>query len=418
MSNLLQSSLGHLQWAHVDINSYFATMMQQENPHLRGKPLGVLKSAGRTCVIAASNEAKKFGVKTGCRVSEAKLLCPHIIFVPAMFDLYLSATRALRDVFQSLTPNPEIFSLDEVFLPIGICSFLYPDPHAFGILVQQRIKQVLGEWVQCNVGIASTRFLAKMAGETSPKNSITVVQKEDELPLLATTSFKDVCGIGHRLEKRLFSAGITSLAQIPFYDQEELVRILGPFWAVEVEKMSRGKDPAFLTRITPNKPMQCVNRTITGYALCNDEHVIRRTLLNLTTEVIMKIRTMKLAGRRVGVFLEGHSARWSSHITTKIPIYHTKDMFSFIYDHMYITSKRSFPVIRFGVSLSLLEPQSSQIHLLHEWQKQERIEQAIESVTQKYGLFSLRPATLLHQDTIIRPEVTGYLGDKQFFGLT
>lgn len=431
---IAQRSIGHLwrygvsnpanipspypKWAHVDINSYFATMMQQENPHLRGKPVGILKSAGRTCIIAASNEAKTYGVKTGCRVSEAKQLCPGIILVPALFDLYLSATHLLRDVLLSLTPNPEIFSLDEAFLPLESCSSLYPNPHTFGSLVQQRIQQALGSWVRCNVGIASTRFLAKMAGEVSPKNSVRIILKQNELSLLASTPFKDVCGIGFRLEKRLLASGITSLAHIPFFTHEELVEILGPFWAVEIKRMSMGIDPLFLTRITPNKPMQCVSRTITGYGLCNDEDVIRRTLLNLTTEVIMKIRTMKLAGRRISVFLEGRTERWSKHITTQTPICHTKEMFEYIYNNMYISSQRNFPVIRFGVSLSLLEKQRAQLHLLQEWNKQEKIEQAIEDVTQKHGLFSLRPATLLHQDVIIRPEVTGYLGDKQFLGLT
>lgn len=418
VSSVAKTTSSYLQWAHVDINSYFATMMQQENPHLRGKPIGILKSAGRTCIIAASNEAKTYGVKTGCRVSEAKQLCPHIILVPATFDLYLSATRVLRDVLLSLTPNPEIFSLDEAFLPLGSCSFLYTHPQAFGSLVQQRIQHALGVWVTCNVGIASSRFLAKMAGEVAPKNSVHIISKNDEISLLAATSFKDVCGIGFHLEKRLHAAGITSLAHIPFFSHKELVEILGPFWAVEVEQMSMGMDPSFLKRITPNKPMQCVSRTITGYRLCNDEDVIRRTLLNLTTEVITKIRTMKLAGRRIGVFLEGRTERWSKHLTTQMPICHTKEMFEFIYDKMYTSSQRNFPVIRFGVSLSLLEKQQTQLHLLHEWNKQEKIEQAIEDVTQKHGLFSLRPATLLHQGTLIRPEVTGFLGDKQFLGLT
>ena len=85
---------------HVDINSYFATMLQQENPSLRGKIVGVVKGVGRSCIIASSNEAKKVGIKTGCVVKDAKKIAPGIVLVPANFDIMLSATRKLKNLFQ------------------------------------------------------------------------------------------------------------------------------------------------------------------------------------------------------------------------------------------------------------------------------------------------------------------------------
>src|SRR5258708_27057616 len=109
---------------HVDINSYFATMVQQENPALRGKPVGIVKGKGRSCIIASSNEAKKYGIKTGCRVKEARLLYPNIILVPAAFDIFLSSTHKLKEIFTSLSPSVNIFSLDEAFLTMTGCEML------------------------------------------------------------------------------------------------------------------------------------------------------------------------------------------------------------------------------------------------------------------------------------------------------
>ncbi|MBI5151762.1 MAG: hypothetical protein HZA34_04300 [Candidatus Pacebacteria bacterium] len=403
-------------WVHVDINSYFATIIQQENPLLRGKPVGIIKSKGRTCIIAASKEAKTFGVTTGCSLKEARIRCPHLITVPAAFPLYLSATQRLKRLCTSLVPHAEMFSLDEAFLSLTECAHLYPDPHTFGSLIQQRIREELGEWVTCNVGIAESKLLAKMASETGKKGSITCVTGDSLLALLATTSFKDVCGVGWGLSARLQTLGVTSLLQISFIPDEQLIPCVGPFWAKELRAMSMGKDPDFLTR-KRSASMKSVGRTITGRALCRDPRIIKQTLYNLTAEVIAKVREMRLAGRQIGVFLEGDGKRWGAHVTTQTPVKHTLEMFLFLYDKVQNEWIDQFPVIRFGVSLSLLTSQAhNQEQILPEWQKQERVEMAVGMINKKHGLFAVRSALLLGH-SLIFPEVNGYLGDRQYYGL-
>src|SRR3990167_5379352 len=103
---------------HVDLNSFFATAEQQANPYLRGKPVGIIKAEGRTCVIAASVEAKKYGVKTGSNIFEARKLCPQIIFIPADMDKYASITYRFIAICQSYSPVCEVFSLDECFIDV------------------------------------------------------------------------------------------------------------------------------------------------------------------------------------------------------------------------------------------------------------------------------------------------------------
>ncbi len=402
---------------HVDINSYFATILQQENPALRGRPIGVVKERGRTCIIAASKEAKLLGVKTGERLADALKKAPQLLPVPAKFEVYLSCTHKLNKVFKSLSPSADIFSLDEAFLDMTGCEPFAPDLLAYGRMTQQRIKDALGQWVTCNVGIAHNKFLAKMTGEVSPKGSVTEVTPENMDALLANTPFGSVCGIGYRLEKRLRRFGVTTPLMINLLDDVTLQQAFGPFWSKELRLMGLGQEPHFFTHQRSVAHMQSVGRTITGYRLENDERVIKRVLLNLLEEATYKIRHMQLAGRKVGIALWGHDGFWSAHRTLKHWVRHSSEIFPILYDELYQGWQREFPVVKFGVWVSGLQPMDAvQQSLFPDVAKRERVSQALDAVNDRFGGFTLMPAALLG-GSVIRPEVTGFLGDKTYHGL-
>lgn len=400
---------------HVDINSYFATLLQQETPALRGKPVVVVKDTGRTCIIAASKEAKQLGVKAPTFLADAQLKVPELICVPAEFDMYWSATKQLKALFDSLAPDVEVFSLDESFLHFAPLRKLYPSPLVFGQHVQERIKEVLGEWVTCNVGIAENRFLAKMASEVSPKGSVTLVTDETKVDLLATTPFAGVCGIGARLGAKLEAMGVTVPYQINFIPDEVLEARFGPYWSIELRKMGRGEEPALLERAGREPPhMKSVGRSITGYKLCKNEAVLKSTLYNLTAEVMYKVRSMQLAGRVVSIYLSDKEHRWGSHITLQHYVRHTAEMFEIVWNTLYQRWDKSFSVIKLAVGLSMLKPWDElQDCWFPEWWQQERVSGAVDKITEKYGLFKVTSGLLLNTK-IIRPEVTGFLGDKKF----
>lgn len=411
---------------HVDINSYFATMLQQENPALRNKPLGILKASGRTCVIAASKEAKKYGVKTGCSNYEARQLCPEILFVPAAFELYLSSTKRLSQIFHSLCPKVQIFSLDEAFLDMGDSELLMqkmvgnirsPDLyHAFARLIQRRIKDDLGEWVSCNVGISHNRLLAKMAGEIGPKGSVSEINQGNLEEVLGKVEFSDVCGVGFALERRLKALGVSHPLQINLLDDDTLFTQFGPFWSKELRKIGEGKETHAFTHPAFTSHMQSVGRTTTGYKLCDNEEQIKKTLLNLLEEVTYKIRHMDLAGRSIGIFLSGDNRVFSKQLRLKYYVRHTNEIFDLLYNRVYKNFKRDFSVIRFGVFVGELKPtRDIPLCLLPSFQKNEKIYQAMDAINDRFGLFTLRPATL--SGKVMRPEVTGYLGDKIYHKL-
>lgn len=399
---------------HVDINSYFATVLQQENPHLRGKPLGVIKDVGRTCLIATSKEAKQLGIGTGSRSADALRLCPKIILVPAAFDRYLDLTKRLQKLFLNIAPSVFIYSLDEAFIDITDCrTHLYSDVGMLAEQIHTRIKQELGEWVTCNIGIAENRFLAKMASETAAKGTSFEVTEENKDAILARTEFKDVCGIGYRLSKKLHRFNIRTPYQLRFWSEQELNSIVGQFWAQELLKMAYGKEPHFL-ELLDSQPdhMKSVGRSITGYRLYSESKEITAILKNLCIEVIDKVRVMHLSGRQVLVGLYGQETAWHRHITLQTPVNHASELMRWV-EHLYAQWPQDFRVIKFWVRLALLQPQVQE-QLLPEWKKQESIQKALDAINQKYGIFTVHPAALPAKKELIRPEVTGFLGDRTY----
>lgn len=403
-------------WLHVDINSYFATILQQEVPSLRGKPLGILKEAGRSCIIAASNEAKRYGIKTGCSLSEARQKCPQLVTLPAPFEQCLSATKQLRRLFYRLSPDTEIFSLDEAFIFFSPLAAHYDSPRVFAQHIQAAIRQEIGEWVQCNIGISHNRLLAKIASETAPKGSIFEITEENKAAVLARVPFGDVCGVGFALEKKLRQIGVTVPYQINFIDDQTLETQCGIYWAKELRKIGQGNEPALLTQPKFRPGMKSIGRSITGYRATKDAHQIKQVLYNLSAEVLYKARQLSLAGRQPSIALYGsHGEFWASHRIIQHHLRHLEEFFQVIYHQLYQQQAPTFPVIKFAVRLSLLDPwQQLTEQLLPSWQKREKVAQAIDSLTEKYGLFAVRSGLLHHRKELIMPEVTGFLGDQVF----
>ena len=405
----------------VDINSYFATLAQQENPALRGRPVVIVKDLGRTCVIAASKEAKKLGIKTGTNLHQAKRLAPDLIQIGAEFELYMSATKKLSTIFKQISPQVQVYSLDEAFIDVSSCrQHLYPNLHQLGRKIQGQIRQQLGEWVTANVGIAKNRFLAKMAAEVAKKGSVFEINAENLDEVLASVEFADVCGIGLRLGKKLAKLGVTHPYQIRFYSLSDLEPVFGPFWSRELLKMAYGQEPHHLALLdqadSAGQRMKSVSRSITTWEKVGDLQAIRRIIRNLTREVIYKARRMKMSGRHLGLYLLGSDrACWRKRVTFKHALSHTQELMEVFNGWLDKDWQSEFAPIKFVVVLSLLQPnQELATSLLPSWHKRESLEQAIDEIDDRYGLHTVRSGLLHSNKQIIQPEVTGFLGDKDY----
>lgn len=214
--------------AHIDMNSFFASVEQQANPKLRGQPLGVCAYLHeRGCIIAASVEAKRLGMKVGMRVEDAREKVPEAIFIQNEPAKYRSVIARVFAILRQISDRVEYYSIDEAFVELtGLCR---DTAEAAWLLskIQWRIQQEVGEWLKCSVGIASNRRLAKLASDLKKPNGLIVFD-----PLTIDDTFADLrvdalCGIGPRLRRRLNRAGVYTLLDVKRSPPLELLRLFG-----------------------------------------------------------------------------------------------------------------------------------------------------------------------------------------------
>ena len=212
-----------LRCLFVDFNSYFASVEQQDDPALRGRPVGVAPvMAETTCCIAASYEAKAFGVKTGTPVWEARQKCPGIVILQARPARYVEVHHALMDAIQDCIPHGKRESIDEV--PCWLIGRERQRDNA--VAIAQNIKRTFLERgfdaIGCSIGIAPNKFLAKTASDMQKPDGLTVLELADLPHRLHALELRDFCGIGPSMEKRLHRAGIRTVEQLCAANREHL----------------------------------------------------------------------------------------------------------------------------------------------------------------------------------------------------
>ena len=222
------SAPGTLRWLFFDLNSYFASVEQQDNPDLRSKPIAVVPSmTDATCVIAASYEAKAYGIKTGTKIYDAKKMCPGLICVAARHDVYVAYHERIFDEVERYLPVEKRCSIDE-----GACRLMNNehDPHQ-AVAIAKQIKQGLadnvGPAIRCSIGIAQNMFLAKVASDMQKPDGLVVLPPNDYKDRLFAMELCDFCGIGANMQRRLNRAGIHTVAQLWHADPKHVRKIWG-----------------------------------------------------------------------------------------------------------------------------------------------------------------------------------------------
>jgi DNA polymerase-4 len=204
-----------LRWLFLDLNAYFASVEQQEHPRLRGKPIIVTPvDSDATCAIAASYEAKAFGIRTGTAVYEAKRRCPGLIAVPARHDIYVEYHHRIVDEIERHLHVTKAYSIDEV-----ACELLGEERRrenalAVGREVQQGILKRVGECLRSSVGLGPSVLLAKTASDIKKPMGLTVIEQEALPGPLLRLGLSDLAGIGPNMERRLLSAGVADVATL------------------------------------------------------------------------------------------------------------------------------------------------------------------------------------------------------------
>lgn len=237
---------------HFDMNSYFASVEQQANPKLRGRPVGIAATmAPGGCMIATSREAKALGIVTGMRVKDGLRIYPALKVVEVDPPKYHSTTEAIFRIMAEYSEDIEPYSIDEAFVDFTGDAASLEEVAQIGETFRQRILSEVGEWLRCSIGVAPTRWLAKFASDTAPKGGTVVLERRQVPSYLAGRPVTEAWGINKGFERRLHALGIFTLEDLYRYPVTNLMEALGvrgyELWAnvqgIELGGVQEERDP-------------------------------------------------------------------------------------------------------------------------------------------------------------------------------
>jgi len=222
---------------HADLDAFFASVEQRDDPRLRGRPVIV----GGGVVLAASYEAKAYGVRTAMGGRQARRLCPHAVVVRPRMSAYSEASKAVFEVFEDTTPLVEGLSIDEAFLDVRGLRRLAGEPTDIAVRLREKVLEQVG--LPITVGIARTKFLAKVASAVAKPNGLLVVPPDDELGFLHPLPVERLWGVGRVTAEKLHSRGINTVGQVARLDEQILVWMLGRAAGRHLHALAHNRDP-------------------------------------------------------------------------------------------------------------------------------------------------------------------------------
>jgi DNA polymerase IV len=271
---------------HADLDAFFASVEQRDDPRLRGRPVIV----GAGVVLAASYEAKAYGVQTAMGGRQARRLCPHAVVVPPRMSAYSKASKAVFEVFEDTTPLVEGLSIDEAFLDVRGLGRLAGPPPEIAVRLREKVLEQVG--LPITVGIARTKFLAKVASAVAKPNGLLVVPPDRELAFLHPLPVERLWGVGRVTAEKLHTRGITTVAQVAALDEDLLVAMLGRAAGRHLHALAHNRDPRPV-RVGRRRRSIGSQRALGRRPRSHDE--IDATVVAIVDRIARRLRT----GRRV-----------------------------------------------------------------------------------------------------------------------
>ncbi len=265
---------------HVDMDAFYASVEQRDNPSLRGKPVVVGGPPNsRSVVCAASYEARKFGVRSAIPCSQAERLCPHAIFVPPRFPAYREVSQQIMEIFRRYTEAVEPLSLDEAYLDVTENFFKIPSATWIATEIREKIRRTTG--LTASAGVAPNKFLAKIASDMNKPDGLTVITPSDVETLLQHLPMRKVPGVGKVTEEKLRKVGILTTNDLRNYSEERLNELFGAMGSYYF-RIARGIDDR---EVHPTRERKSVGAEETFPKDILDVQALRNELVELGKKV-------------------------------------------------------------------------------------------------------------------------------------
>ncbi|HEX6932924.1 MAG TPA: DNA polymerase IV [Streptosporangiaceae bacterium] len=380
---------------HIDMDAFYASVEIRDRPQIAAQPVIVGHTGGRGVVLSANYIARGFGVRSAMPVSRAQRLCPHAVFVPPRHGLYSAVSREVMAIFRAVTPEVEPLSLDEAFLDVAGAVRRVGAPAAIGRLIRRQVSDELG--ITCSVGIATTKFVAKLASVHCKPDGLLVIPADRVLDFLHPLPVSALWGVGQRTGAVLARLGLRTVADLARAPVPTLERELGKATAAHLSALAWGRDNRGVETGPHDKSVGAEETFGTDIA---DPVTIRRELLRLSGRTARSLRASGYVARTISVKLRRADFKTFTRSRT-LP--EPTDVAQQIYAtacELYAASGLADGVLLrlVGVRASGLSPASTagtQLALGERAGAWREAETAVDKITRRFGSGAVRPGSLV-----------------------
>jgi DNA polymerase-4 len=386
---------------HADLDAFYASVEQRDNPRLRGKPVIV----GAGVVLSASYEARRFGVFSPMGVSQALRLCPKAVVVGPHFEAYSDASKRVFEIFENTTPLVEGLSIDEAFLDVHGMEQIAGSPTDIATRLRQEVRARVG--LPITVGVARTKFLAKVASGVAKPDGLLVVPLGQELAFLHPLGVEHLWGVGPVTTRKLHDQGIVTVGEVALFSEDELVLILGRALGRHLHALANNRDPRPV-HVGRRRRSIGSQRAMGLGRFPRSFSAIDETLLNLVERVTRRMRAAGRVGRTIILRMrfEDYTRATRSH-TLSWPTSQT----SAILEAARGLLKASMPIVdrqgltMVGISVSNLESSDAiQLSLPFDRRRdQAALDAVLDDLRERFGSTAVVRGSLLGKDDGFSP---------------
>ena len=385
---------------HVDMDAFYASVAELDHPEYQGKAL-VVGAGTRGVVLSANYEARKFGIRAAMPVGRAKRMAPHAIFIAPEHHRYSEISERVMAIFHSYTPLVEPISLDEAFLDVTGSQKLFGTGREIAAKIREQVEKEEG--ITCSVGLAQSKFIAKLASQHCKPNGMLEIKSDRILEFLHPLPVRAIWGVGPKTAESLERLGLHTVSDIAHTPRATLIRALGESTGASLYELAWGRD---YRDVVPDEPEKSIgNEETFSEDLDNPEEILRE-FLRMTEKATARLRERSLFAKTISIKIK--FADFSSLTRSKtvpIAIDNTHDTYEVV-KALYLALRNDGARIRLvGVSLSQLQEGAPvQLELGARERGWREADTAIDRAQARFGRGSVRPGRLIRPESGVDEE--------------
>ena len=379
---------------HIDMDAFYASVEQLDNPWLKGKCVIVGGTSNRGVVSASSYEARKYGVRSAMPIFQARQRCPDGVFVPPRMERYKEMSKKFMTILRDFSPRVEVVSIDEAYMDISGSRRLHGNPEKVAMDIKNVIQKNLG--LTCSVGVAPGKFLAKVASDMDKPDGLTVILPGDVAQFIRRLPVQKVPGVGKKTYLHLEALGIKNLGDVKEFPEKMLLDRLGKFGHRLIE-LSAGIDHS---KVTPWSPHKSISSERTLSKDTRDKKVLHKHMLKQSEEVARQLRKACFRARTITLKIKhGDFKQFTRSKTINMPTRSSETIYRHaadLLDNYPLTQQ--IRLIGVGTSGFKSAGQPVQLNLFDPLEKHdktwEKVDRTVETIAQKFGRDVIKRGTL------------------------